>query len=332
LSIDSLASSGLPDSSATFGKFHNLTAPYQQADCNGIVTSYIGAAFLVWDSSTSTCKSRVFECDKGYTFDDTSSSCVQPANEIVDTSMCSGSFLINYMSHLDFCNDDCSLSVPAWTVPVGYEGFNLQCGHSYTEYRCSEDYRVKKFTELSCSSTSAVHTLTLQPDATLAPIQSDINNLPDVNISSSSVKNISSLKTIGSKIDTTNKKLDEFTKNLQDIEDTLNGNGNSATFSNPNATNQEGLMKFLNGAKDGFDTITSNYETLKHTVDNGFSVPSLSVGVEPKFKATVFNKNVEIDLCTSFSFFRPVVYYAFLIIFHYLSIMIFFKSFKILIK
>ena len=320
-----------PDNNSSFGSFYDLTAPYAESDCTGLITSYIGVASLKWDSSSSTCKAHVFECNKGYTFDSNNNVCIQPVSTIIDTSTCSGEYSINYMSHLDFCNDDCSLSVPAWSAPTGYENNNLQCGHSYSEYRCSADYRIKKFVELSCSSTSTTHDMVISPDSSSSPIDTTTNNLSDINSSQSSIDNTSAINSLGSKVDTTNKKLDDVNNNLNDLKNTLSGK-NKGSYINPNGDNQSGLMTFLDGAKSGFDDITGNFKSLKNTVDNGFSVPSLSVGVEPKFQATVFNHNVEIDLCTSFSVFRPVMYYLFFISFNILALTMFYRGFRVLLS
>jgi len=115
---------------------------------------------------------------------------------------------------------------------------------------------------------------------------------------------------------------------LKSINDKLKSDPKSLKF-NSHKEDNNALMKYFGSAKNGLDDIMTSFKGLKDITDKGFSVPSMSAGKRPVFKAVVFHHEIEIKLCSTFSKFRDIAYWLFYLSFLYIGIRIFIFSFLI---
>jgi hypothetical protein len=260
------------DANASHGGYSNGYAPIPQADCNSQsspdYTTSLGRYHIVgWDYGAGKCLAFAFKCNSGFIYDSVGNTCVMPpetkdippnSNTNDSANQCSGSKWGQTWTY-NFC-DQCQGNVGIWLPPVGLEGYGLQCNKKYVEYQCTTDYRLKKFTEVSCGNIIPKDKTTKQIDLNNldTPLIKDTNtsSLPardnTLAITSQISKQIELQKALNDKVSTAdgqNKLLDGINK-LGDKLDSMN-NGKLS---------QDGVKK---GVKDALDAR-----------DNNLSVPS----------------------------------------------------------
>ncbi len=84
----------------------------------------------------------------------------------------------------------------------------------------------------------------------------------------------------------------------------------------------------LDDAYSTLDKIKSDYERIMNALENGVAPISVSSGSVPQFCATIFGKQICINLCDSFGYFYSVFYYMFLILFTVMALRIYYTAFK----
>jgi len=127
------------------------------------------------------------------------------------------------------------------------------------------------------------------------------------------------LSNIGSKIDTTNNKLSSIDNKLS----SLNGDNFLGDLSFTSITD------FYSNVKSDLSSIDTQYSDFKNVINGGFTNYSLPTGQAPVFTATVFGKPLTLSLCSSFSTFRPFVFFIFSAVFLFLAIRIFWLGVKL---
>lgn len=120
---------------------------------------------------------------------------------------------------------------------------------------------------------------------------------------------------------------------LSDIKDLLLGDSNSTTASYSETAEQGADRASIDGkltdASNFLSSITADFDNLKNNLQNGITPASISAGSSPSFTANVFGRNIDFDLCSTFSRFASMFYYVFVLIFMFITIRIFYSSFKI---
>lgn len=84
----------------------------------------------------------------------------------------------------------------------------------------------------------------------------------------------------------------------------------------------------LSNAGVTFDKIQSDFIRLMNAIENGVAPISVSSGSAPQFCATVFGKQICINLCDTFGYFYTIFYYMFLILFTVMALRIYYTAFK----
>lgn len=120
---------------------------------------------------------------------------------------------------------------------------------------------------------------------------------------------------------------------LSDIKDLLLGDSNSTTAAYSETAEQGADRASIDGkltdASNFLSSITADFDNLKNNLQNGITPASISAGSSPSFTANVFGRNIDFDLCSTFSRFASMFYYVFVLIFMFITIRIFYSSFKI---
>lgn len=120
---------------------------------------------------------------------------------------------------------------------------------------------------------------------------------------------------------------------LSDIKDLLLGDSNSTTSGYTESAEQGADRASIDGkltdASNFLSSITADFDNLKNNLQNGITPASISAGSSPSFTANVFGHNIDFDLCSTFSRFASMFYYVFVLIFMFITIRIFYSSFKI---
>ena len=149
-----------------------------------------------------------------------------------------------------------------------------------------------------------------------------------------------SLVSVSNKIDTTNQNLDNISnkidttnQNLSDISnkiDTTNqklGDLNGDNFTGDLST--DNFTDFLSNLTTDLSNIDNTFNDLQTTFENGFTTNSISSGSDPIFSTVAFNKTIELDLCSSFSAFKPFLSFLLTVTFLILSARVFWAGFKL---
>ena len=242
-------------------------APYDEPQCVGSFSNDLAAYTLIWDSSTQQCKSYVNLCFAGYSFDKKQNKCVKPADSLSSSdfanstngdsaSQCvGGQFLLNYMASksLNFCDDSCQLQYPAWSPPVGYDKYNLLCGHAYYEYRCSSDYRIKQFKEYNCAVPKKVNSIDFnqatQPTQNLNEHNSTLSAIDPTQANTATIEALNGIEAIlNEKI---NPLLDEQLKATKQGNDLLGSIDGSLKGVSNKLDGLDSDLKDLKGSLDG---------------------------------------------------------------------------------
>lgn len=113
-------------------------------------------------------------------------------------------------------------------------------------------------------------------------------------------------------------------------DDTQEDDTNSTTYkeSETQAKDRGEIDGKLDDIYKTLDKIKQDFDSLLNMVQNGFTISSISSGSNPKFCATIFQKQICLDLCDTFSQFQPIFYFIFTLVFLFASIRIYFQAFK----
>ena len=144
--------------------------------------------------------------------------------------------------------------------PIGLDNYGLKCNNKYVEYDCTTDYRLKKFTQVSCGDVLPKDKTTKTLDnSSLTPTPTKDTNVSSLSPSNSTVsvtdklaKQIEQQKTLIAKVSTSD--------NQNKILDSLNKLGDKLNQINNGKLSQDGVNKALKNALD--------------SRDNNLSVPS----------------------------------------------------------
>ncbi len=111
---------------------------------------------------------------------------------------------------------------------------------------------------------------------------------------------------------------------------------NGTTINNvPDSSTAESLAdaksstEVFNQVDVAFNTVKSDFDRLKANIDNGFTARAINNGSSPNYGFNFHGKNVNLDLCTSFSKFYPIVYFLFSMIFTILGLRFFYYGFTL---
>jgi len=137
------------------------------------------------------------------------------------------------------------------------------------------------------------------------------------------------LKSKGSKSNPLNVDVSGVEKRLDNIKNEMN------TLLNPDnlpEIPEDPTSGFIENLQSDFETIQQNFEDAKNIVSNGFdpSALTLPAGINPEFESQVFGQTLKLSLCDSFSTFKPILMFIFMIIFYILAIRIFILAIRIL--
>lgn len=91
---------------------------------------------------------------------------------------------------------------------------------------------------------------------------------------------------------------------------------------------KESISGYLDEAVNTANKIKSDYKRLMSAIQNGVAPVSISSGSAPQFCATVFGKQICINLCDSFGYFYSIFYYIFLILLTVMALRIYYTAFK----
>lgn len=338
------------DANASHGTLSNGVLPVAKSACNSAsspdMATSLGAYHVVgWDSTTSTCKAMAFKCNNGFVYDSANKTCIAPPVSLSKSNTkqdnaCRGKFVQRLSGTLNFCNQ-CNFSLGYWRPPLGYDNYNLQCDHSYVEYACNTDYRIKKFIEVSCGDPLPKDKTTKQLD--LSKLKS---NVKDTNVSSVSTSNSSSnqietinqLKNVNSSILATNKSLNGLTKiasdsnaklgsieskvgsidgNVKAIKDGLFTNGtlpDMSTFDTDTSSMLDSVTSAINKFKSDVNNAITEINAKKALIDKGFLFPYTKERVSTCSQTNVFDMGegglvpFDVDYCKSLSSFYDVGY------------------------
>jgi len=260
------------DANSSHGTYGNGYAPIPQSACDSTsspdYSTSLGAYSIIsWDYAAQKCIASAFQCDSGFIYDSTTKICKKPpdtknlptTNDPTDSANSCNGNRWGLTQNYDFCNM-CNASLYIWLPPVGLENYGLECNNKYVEYQCITDYRLKKFTQVSCGDV-------LQKDKTSNELNaSALNPTPtkDTNVSNLSIKDsttaitnkiaqeIQQQKNLNAKVSTASKQ-DSMLKQLNKM-------GTKLDQINEGQLSQNGVK---NGVKDALDNR-----------DNNLSVPS----------------------------------------------------------
>jgi hypothetical protein len=127
-----------------------------------------------------------------------------------------------------------------------------------------------------------------------------------------------SLSGIRNDLNTTNNLLNSIKDSISEDPDTdsLNDQNQQDYFSQS--------LDILQTVQDGFNTIQSDFESMKQHLGDGYTVTSYSSGCYPEFKGTVFGKEFKLDLGSFFTMINSVTYFIFFIIFTFIGLRLFY--------
>lgn len=338
------------DANASHGSLSNGVLSIPESDCNSASTpdmsTSLGAYHVVgWDTTTSTCKAMAFKCNGGLVYDSANKTCIAPPTELSKSNAnqdnaCSGKFVERLSGTLNFCNQ-CGFSLGYWRPPLGYEDYNLQCDHSYIEYACSTDYRIKKFVEVSCGDPLPQDMTTKELD--LSNLDSNVkdtnvSSVTNTDSSSNQIETINQLKNINSSILATNKSLDGLTNiatdsnaklgsieskvgsldgNVKAIKDGLFTDGtlpDMSTFDTDTSSMLDSVTSAINKFKSDVDNAIFEINSKKALIDKGFFFPYTKERVSTCSITKVFDMGegglipFDVDYCKSLSSFYDVGY------------------------
>lgn len=205
----------------------------------------------------------------------------------------------------------------------------------------------KEATQLDLLSESKIQTLQLVgANSKLSDISSSIEQFSAVSTSNQGAIN-NTLKGIDTGIDIGNSHLgsidDKMTTNnslLEDIKDVLSGDSNSTvggdssgdeyTDSAEEAAAKASISGTLDSVYAGLNQFVQDNTNMINKIQDGFSHQnsSMSTGTQPIFCATVFNRQICINLCDSFGQFSSIFYYIFYVVFMFASLKLYFSAFK----
>lgn len=278
---------------------------------------------------------RLFSCPKMYKFDASLNKCVQ-----TDTLMGADADCTTQYNRTDF------VDLSQITFDSRMLDYNLEPFKCYVEYSCTADYRIKKFDEVSCSDQLNTNELFIKTDSNT----SDIVNTLEKDYSDWATKTDAEKQDIIDRLQT-EKSLSDGTADgvstqnmengLSDINSSLGGLANQLDGKNSDGTdidNTEQLNSYtqldgvLTTITDGFDSIGQDYQNMKDRIDQGLSYTSPRTGTTAPLTATVFNQQINFDLCSSFSAVSNIFYYIFTMVFLYLAIKLYWYGFLISLK
>ncbi|MFK5882366.1 MAG: hypothetical protein QM482_09150 [Sulfurospirillum sp.] len=146
-------------------------------------------------------------------------------------------------------------------------------------------------------------------DSSLKAVNNN-NNLINSNLQSLKSVNQNGFDSLGNKID--------------GLKDTISGDSFMGDLGFGSITD------FYNNVQTDLSTITEQFDNYISIYENGFSESDFSLpsGVDPSFTSTAFGKTINIDLCPSFSIFKPILYLIFSFVFLFLSVRIFWLGIK----
>ncbi|MDY0123869.1 hypothetical protein [Sulfurimonas sp.] len=205
----------------------------------------------------------------------------------------------------------------------------------------------KEATQLDLLSESKIQTLQLVgANSKLSDISTSLEQFSAVSTSNQGAIN-NTLKGIDTGIDIGNSHLgsidDKMTTNnslLEDIKDVLIGDSNSTgggdssgddyTDSAEEAAAKASISGTLDSVYAGLNQFVQDNTNMINKIQDGFSHQnsSMSTGTQPIFCATVFNRQICINLCDSFGQFSSIFYYIFYVVFMFASLKLYFSAFK----
>jgi hypothetical protein len=129
------------------------------------------------------------------------------------------------------------------------------------------------------------------------------------------------LKNLGSDMNKSNSLLSEIAgKNNSDV----------GSISISNITNAAAKSATtVSDIRSAVTTLSTDFDTMKSRVSQGFSSTPMNTGVNPNFDINFHGTNVSFDLCQSFGRFYPVLYFVFTIYFTFIGLRFFVLGFKV---
>ena len=267
-----------PDANASHGAYTTGYATVPQSACTSSASpdfsTSLGTFHIVgWDYSVNKCIGLGFKCNSGLVYDSITQTCTAPPDtKTIPTTgdpnnpadSCVGNKWGQTWTY-NFCNE-CQGSVGVWLPPVGLENYGLECNKKYIEYDCVSDYRLKKFTQVSCGNVlptdKTTNTLDNSSLNTTPTIDTNISSLPSPNnttaITNKIAKQIELQKDLNNKVSTA----DNQNKILDSL-DKLNGKLDGI---NTSKLTQDGVKK---GVKDALDDRDNNLSVPSDINDSG---------------------------------------------------------------
>jgi hypothetical protein len=278
---------------------------------------------------------EVVPCPKMYKYDTNLAKCVKTDDTKEADSECTTQY--NRTDYVDLSQ-----------ISFDYRmiDYDLQPFKCYVEYSCTADYRIKKFEEVSCSDNLNTNELYVKTDSNSSTIvtsefERDFSDWDQKTDSEQQeiLDRISSESSLDGTLDGIN--TENLESGLSDINSTLGSLKNQFDGKNPDGTdidNTDQINSFnqldgvLTTINDGFSSIGQDYQNMVNRIDQGLSYSAPRSGSQAPLTATVFNKQIDFDLCSSFSAVSNIFYYIFTMVFLYLAIKLYWYGFLISLR
>ena len=114
------------------------------------------------------------------------------------------------------------------------------------------------------------------------------------------------------------------------LENIVGGNVDTSSIDNFDYSYFDQVTQLVNNVKNDIAVIDTQFNELKNIFQNGFNPSSVNIshGCNPIFSVNLFGQNIEINLCSAFSAFKPFFTFIITLIFFYLSVRILYIGIK----